>query len=348
MNAHRATNGRGTLLLDRIFSGVGRIRVASGTNDLRTFKGINAMLTDFYDKGRFDLLEAIRDKRMTPARCYSLSRGGELRAVTDPAQLEPLTPRWRAWVAQTDMKETRMGREYAWKRMVKALPLDASPYHLPKAVRRMRETLADQPAAFNRTRAAVLAFLRDTFGKRDELYLSVTDIPVLKEVKHKRPAPTVSKAIEVRDALPRPAAALWWALYTTGMGRGEIDGLWEVLPLHVAIHGTKRETRNRIVPRIGTPQPRAIGWKQFRLALLPFGLQPYDARRGFAHLMEESGVTRIRRMMYMGHAAGDVTGGYEKAELGAFVESDAALMRAKIDAVEAERYAAVKAGMMTA
>jgi hypothetical protein len=259
-----------------------------------------------------------------------------------------LKPLWAAWAKQTAAKETRMGREYAWTRLARELPSDAAPLHLTDALRALRESIHDQPAAFNRTRAAVLAFLRDKFGKRHALYEQLVDVPALKELKHKRTAPTIARAVEVRDALPAPAAAIWWTMYCTGMGPGEYDGPWEEHEGYIAIHGTKRDARDRIVPIVATPSRRGMGWTQFATALEPFGLQPYDARRGFAHLMEEAGITRIRRKMYFGHTLGDVTGGYEKAELTAFRLTDAALMLMQIGRAEADAIAARKRGMRSA
>jgi integrase len=115
----------------------------------------------------------------------------------------------------------------------------------------------------------------------------------------------------------------------------------------VAIHGTKRDGRDRIVPRVSNPTRRSMGWDQYGDALKALGLQPYDARRGFSHLMEEAGITRIRRKMYMGHALGDVTGGYEKAEVSAFCVGDSAVMAAKISEVEERQRQDRKSGMRT-
>ena len=348
MSPHRATNGRGTLLVDRIFSGVGRIRCASGTTDARVFRGINGMLDLLYARGQYGPMEAIRDRKIKAVHAYGMYRDGALKNLPDAKGLELLEPTWAAWVALTAGKETRQSRKYAWTRLAKPLPRDAAPLHLPEALRTLRERMLEQPAAFNRTRAAALAFLRDKIGKRKPLYEQTADVSSLKERKHKRAAPTVAVAIQARDALPAAASAMWWAMYTTGMGPTEYDGPWEVGVDRVAIHGAKRESRDRIVPRVSNPTRRSMGWDQYGGALEALGLQPYDARRGFSHLMEEAGITRIRRKMYMGHALGDVTGGYEKAELTAFRVSDSGLIATKITEVEERGRQNRKNGMKTA
>jgi hypothetical protein len=43
--------------------------------------------------------------------------------------------------------------------------------------------MTDKPTRFNRTKYAVQAFLKATVGRRDSVYLDITDIPKLKERK---------------------------------------------------------------------------------------------------------------------------------------------------------------------
>ena len=57
-------------------------------------------------------------------------------------------------------------------------------------------------------------------------------------------------------------------------------------------------------------------------------LVPYDLRRTYSHWMELAAIPRTRRRMYMGHAAKDVTDLYEEHEVTAFLEEDAAKLRA--------------------
>lgn len=62
---HRA-NGRGTYIIDRCFGNFGRVKVASGTNDLETLREINETLTRLYTTGRFATILAIRERRLKP------------------------------------------------------------------------------------------------------------------------------------------------------------------------------------------------------------------------------------------------------------------------------------------
>lgn len=342
MTPHRASTQRGTFLLDRQFSGIGRIRRASGTTDRRVFAGINKMLDTFYEQGLFGQLEAIRDGALKPIAAYAVYRTTRADQVPDAKAMLPLLQTWETWEAATPNADTRRMRRFARGHITELATEGAPVTALASVITRLRARLLTQPPTFNRVRASALAFLKHTLGKGHPAYVAVRDIEGLQEVTEQRPAPTVAKAIAARRALPEAAAALWWTMATTGMGPKEIDGDWAVLEDRVQVHGKKRQARDRIVPRVSSPTRRTIGWKQFREALraLPEALrvQPYDGRRAFAHLLEQAGIARTRRRMYLGHAVGDVTDRYETADLVAFLGEDAAKISALL-ANEEERAA---------
>jgi integrase len=54
---------------------------------------------------------------------------------------------------------------------------------------------------------------------------------------------------------------------------------------------------------------------------------PYDLRRTYAHWLEEAGIPRTRRRMYLGHGARDATDLYESHEVEGFLAEDAAKPR---------------------
>lgn len=59
------SNRRGSLILDRVFRGVGRLRRATGTKSVKLFEKFDKMLTTLYEGGRRDILISIRDGRLT-------------------------------------------------------------------------------------------------------------------------------------------------------------------------------------------------------------------------------------------------------------------------------------------
>jgi integrase len=56
-------------------------------------------------------------------------------------------------------------------------------------------------------------------------------------------------------------------------------------------------------------------------------MTPHDFRHTYMHWMEQAGISRIRRRMYLGHSSGDVSAIYERHEVEGFLKSDADLMR---------------------
>lgn len=335
MTPHKASHGKGTYTLDRVFAGVGRIRRASGTTDKRVFGGINTMLDDLYSRGIHGPLEAMRDGKLKPLAAYSVYRVSSALMVPDAPALELIDPAWQAWAAKTPNASTRRQRLYAWSHLEASLSGRAAITALPGAVQEVREALAEHPPAFNRILAAAQAFVRDTLGDGHPIYRQVTAVGRRTEEVVKRKAPSIDKALETRDRLSGEAKAIWWSLYTTGMGPKEYDGRWDVEGEAVAIHGKKRKGRDRIVPLISQPVRRAMGWKQYRAALAP--VQIYDARRGFRHLLEEARIPMTRIRQYMGHRAVSVTDGYGQVELAEFVVADGEAIRNVLAMADATR-----------
>src|SRR5919199_3881821 len=90
--------GSGTYILDRRFRGVGRIKRASGTTHLPTFRRLNEMLSGLFARGRIDLLRAIRDHTLTPLQVWDAYRVGELERLPRPEAMRPLAETMEAWI----------------------------------------------------------------------------------------------------------------------------------------------------------------------------------------------------------------------------------------------------------
>jgi integrase len=96
---HRTSKG-GTYRLDRVFPGVGRIAVASGATTREEFKSRNALLTRLYNKGRLDLLGAIKAGTYTVTEVYAADREDQLGRLTGERAIlgRPLWPTVEEWV----------------------------------------------------------------------------------------------------------------------------------------------------------------------------------------------------------------------------------------------------------
>lgn len=321
-----------TLMIDRTFRGVGRIKKASGTTDPKLRRNYNRMLDAFKDSGRLDLLRAIRDG-LSFAEAYDAYRRHALHELATGDLAKPLAPAWEKWLEgyRADYSKKHvvsLGQSLKYLRSAERVA------DLPAALREQRGSLGSTHArSFNVTRAAVLAFIRSTLTKAHPLWLACSAVEVRK-VTPKRKAVQLTPD-QARNFFPEPATdaldAIAWSQLTTGMHEKEFwhDG-FQVKSDRVIIGGKKRKGRKRDVPLVLVPKAPAMHERTFadKLRKRTNGrLQPYDLRRTYAHWMEEAGIPRTRRKLYMGHGATDVTDLYERHEVAGFLVGDALKMR---------------------
>lgn len=330
-------HGRGSLVIDRRFKGVGRIRRATGTTDEKMCRRLNEMLTSLYEGGRRDVLTLIRDRRLTIMEVWEHYRLGRWDEIPTSEHLEPLERSFRNWIeslAPGDCSEKhRLSLGESCTRLVAASPKDARVVEVIEAVRNLRKTHQDRARTFNLARSAAQAFLRATVGRHSKLWQEVATIPPLRVVPkfHKHPQ-TVAGALEIREALiekgnSTKAAAIWWALCTTGMRPAEFWGEWDLQRDRIVIVSAKRrQIVKRFVPKLVTIDEPELTQSGFDSALgrLPMKVTPYDGRRTYANWLEGAGVPRTRRKLYLGHGQTDVTDLYEWHDVRAFLEEDTA------------------------
>ena len=117
----------------------------------------------------------------------------------------------------------------------------------------------------------------------------------------------------------------------TGMIVSELfDRPWRCLRDRIEIGGTKRAARRRAVPLVAPPQVPTCTRRALAAGLTRLSRESYDARRAYAHWMEEAGIPRARRKLYLGHDVGDVTDLYEMGELSRYLREDGAKLRAYV------------------
>lgn len=331
MTPHRR-NERGTWVFDRTFRGVGRIRQASGTLDKALFTRLNNMLTDIARSDRAELLHAVRDKKVHPLReLYPVYRAKGIKGLPSMERLKPLqktVDAWRKSLESSEKHRQQVGYCFDALGMKKSHTVADLPGLLKTYA------LTAKPTMFNRTRSACQAFARDTAGKYSELWRDVSQILPKKTQRKPGNPQTPKQADAVRTALGE-YGLIWWSMCCTGMGPQELGlhpgtgGDWEVESDRVLIHGTKRESRDRVIPLIEQPVKPCVQYPAFRRALAKHGLNPYDGRRTFAHWLEMAGIPRSRRQYYMGHKAGrDVTSLYEDHDVGPYLAKDRRAVRA--------------------
>lgn len=326
MSPTRSGGDRGTLVIRRTFRGVGTIRLASGTVKVAQLRRYNAMLTDLYDAGRVDLLRAVRDRTLTLADLFaSWGRAKDTGHLPSAGALSPLAASFERWLKGLERSKNHVAtyrsamRQMApGKRTVAELPALLEAY-------RVKAKAAGHAQMFRQARTACLAFLK----KRDrQLYRAIQDVEPLPigEPAANHPQ-TVAQALVIRASLPKPWGEYWWTDCLMGANPREFFVTpWEVEDAWVAIHGTKRASRERRVPLIAGEtyiQPTQRGaWKQYREGLAAFGVRPKDARNTFATWCEDAGIPERRIAMWLGHARKNITQLYTRRELDAFLVAD--------------------------
>ncbi len=326
-----------SLIIDREFKGVGRIKKATGTMRPDVRKRQSRMLTVLYEDGRLDILRAIRDGDLTLAEVHAAYQRKELDKLPTADTVKPLAVAMKAWIdglivpreASKKHKESLETSRRYFERHKKNAPIA----DLPTILDALRATLGKQhPRSFNLARAAALAFVRATLKKSHPLWLAVAAVEVCKLGEGRAHSPLSPE--QMRAWFPAPATdpvdAIAWGMATTGMGAGEYWGRWSVESDRVHIAGTKRKGRVRDVPLVRAPAVPSMHRRTFEDKVrerVP-AITVYDLRRTFANWLEAAGIPRTRRKLYLGHGAGDVTGLYELHEVRAFLATDAVSMKA--------------------
>lgn len=340
MSPHRSHH-RGSFVLDRQFARIGRIRVASGTSDPVTFRRMNEMITTLKETARWDLLRALRGGVFSALELWAAFRNGQLDTLPTADEMLPAQETIDRWLPRLEVSE---GHRDQYERILKKLlEPDAKTRvnDLPQILKAFRDQCQDKGRrrTFNMTRSAVQAFVRDVLGSGHRLWSATADVPRLKETPRKGNPQTLDQLVELAKKL-RPHHGILWSLALTGMRRGEYwaadhvaRGSWEPKGDRVLVHGTKTAGSDRFIPLVLPPASPTIGYWGF-IALLrdatKGAVTVHDLRKTYARLMEEAGVVRARRRIYLGHGKADITDLYEIHEVSAFIAQDAERLRAFI------------------
>lgn len=331
---HRHSSGRGSWWVDRVFRNVGRIHRATGTSDKAVAKAIDTMLTQLYSNGRLDVLESLRDKRLTFLEVYSDWRTTGVERLPSAATLGAAIPRWEKWAASLEPEHRRVASGWARKVLVSHLAPGAAVRALPDAARAFQLTFATQPRSANLMRSLVLAFLRDTVGRGNPLYVELASLRRIKEPRQTRRKMSLADVQAAAAAVGPRLAPIVWSLALTGMRPKEYWSTpWRVMPDRVRIEGTKSAGAFRDVPLLGmivSPVVARVTFRKAFKAALP-DWKVYDTRHAYSGILEEAGVPRARRLLYMGRGPKDVQDLYEFREVTEFLAIDAVRILAYLE-----------------
>jgi integrase len=325
-----------TLMIDRRYRGVGRIKRASGTKIPAVKKKIERMLEVLHGQGRLDILRALRDVRIDFLEVLDAYQRNALDTLPVGAALAPLAKAFEDWMnslrADVDASESHIRAMRTTVNYLKAVDAKAPIGHAAAVLDKLNETLgAKHPRSFNLTRSHVLRFVRAKLKKNHPVWLACAAVEPRKVPKTTKRTPLTPD--QMRNFFPNPETdqldGIAWSMATTGMHQKELWGRWETKADRVEIQGTKRGGRRRSVPLIQAPTVPACHRRTFEDALRSRTSQftPYDLRRTYATWLESAGIPRTRRRLYMGHGVKDVTDLYEQHEVTAFLSDDGEKLR---------------------
>ena len=350
---HRINN-RGTLRLD-VRTPIGRIARVSGSSHLPTVNKITAMLKEFgtQEPLRLDILRGIRDGKLNPLVVYEAYVSRRLDLLPTAVTMTHLGSALGAWLPLAQCGEKhRAAHKTAINSLKAASRKSATVGELPSILRAVRLKLAraNHAAQFNRVRASVQAFVRDTLGQNSEIYKGVSDVTSMEETKARKNNPqVVAFVIELARTIAAEHVGALWGMALTGMGPKEFFNGWRLEGSGIRVPGTKRKGRDRLVPLVlsdrfaGATGDRALTTeyraRKFAQALKGASggtVQPYDLRRTYATWMEAAQIPRTRRRQYMGHSTKDVTDLYEAHEVELYLIEDAGKLEQFVRTAEKE------------
>lgn len=324
--------GTDRLYLQRWVDGK-RLRVSTGLRDTerarKTIEKYDHMIGFLLENGRADVVEAIRLGTLTLADAYKEYRVGRWKKLPTAQHAVDLSKAWNAWAKSAkrpkDGKAISDPQRADLKRGLVALkvPKGASVGQLPLLLLALRERCGDDGHArtFNRVRTNCMAFARAHGGQRtNALWIDVAEVSPLDEGASRRAhAPQSPKdAAAIATRLGPGCGDDWWSLCLTGMRPSEFyPEHWTLVDGGLEVHGTKTGAATRIVPLLGQVMRPRRRFQQLslRLRALGLGVTPYDARRSFAHWLEQAGIPDSQCDALMGHKPKGVRGLYREHDI---------------------------------
>lgn len=293
---------KGTYIIDRIFRGVGRVALRTGTHDKRRALQYEHMLEDL----PLDVVRLIVDGVLELRETYDLWVRGETKLLPTAQLLRPLIPTLRAWVTEhePDVSASEQEKRVSLVDRLEQRDATARVKEIPTLLRAHREAYRGRGSQFNHDRTICMAFARDILGKRSETHHLVAEVRRLPTPpKQKRHPCTVREARAIALELPNRWGPVWWAMCCHGLGPKEYfsDG-WKVTSGGLEVYGQKQPARNRVVPLIvSLPEGGTDDAFEAALYRAKVGVAPYDARRSYSRWLDELRLPLYQHNALMGH-----------------------------------------------
>lgn len=324
-----------------------------GTKDKREVKHLNSMLDSLFSRGQLGILRSLAKGTLTLMQVRDAFDAHALDSLPDENTIKPLREHLLTWLDSYNIAETtRAGYRSCFNQLLGFGAKSATVADLPDMLEEMRVKYAAEKKAqgFNGARSAVQAYLRNTLKRNNPLYLAVQAVEPLKIKARRAGNPlSVGQVLELMTKLPDTMAKMVWTLCVTGMNALEYANGWEIDGQTIRIHGTKRASRERVIPLFVSPSEicrpegvrltigrftggkyskkptsralmiRQVTWYPPLLQALRVAskhqVQPHDCRRTFARWLNEAGLYDSHQAAYMGHGPRTITALYKSPRI---------------------------------
>lgn len=200
--------------IDRIFAGVGRVAIASGTDHVPTFRRINAMLTGLFKIGRLDVLAMIRDGVHAPLVVLHFYERGQLDKLPTAETAAGLSVSFRTFATTYEASVSYRADLMTSVRHVERVATKGHAVSdAAKVLRALKATMRETPVAFNRLRTHLLAFASETQGKHSPLWTELARVNRFKKAEGTRVRGKLRRPLTVAELDLVCAAFVDWPVY---------------------------------------------------------------------------------------------------------------------------------------
>lgn len=189
-----------TKRIDRVFAGVGRIAIFSGTTHSPTFARIKAMMSGLFNVGRLDVLIWIRDGVYAPLEVLHHWERGTLDKLRGPDAVGGLVAAlWRFHETSQASASHRANLATYIRHIEKHAKKASVVSDLPALLRTAKDKMLETPVAFNRLRSHMIAFVSEVHGQHSPVWIAVTRVRRFKKVEGNRPKQKQRRPLTVAE-----------------------------------------------------------------------------------------------------------------------------------------------------
>ena len=238
--------------------------------------------------------------------------------------------KWLDTTIEPASKHTRDRYRRCLKNLLTIKP-NATEVDLPILLQTYRERCASKGTfvEFRQTRAAVLSYIRQKYGKYSPLWRHVAAVPIFKhkskrKPKHLKPV----EAHQLAEALTPKCRVAFTSIITSGLRPSEyFDRRFTVHTNHILVSDSKTESSTRFIPRLlkDFPSRPPVSYHYFGLVLREYGFSVQDLRNTWLGWMEKAKIDQARQVYYAGHSSQHrgLTVYYQRGDEHGYLDSDA-------------------------